>query len=152
LAEVSDIDLVVVGTARETLVSIGELRATARTVRAAEGDARRPVVVLFERSDPGGRALEAGVELAEGSGRRLIVFLPGAIDEVPPELDERLQSLGRERVSIRRALSAEPTELRSAVRRVSPAVVVLGADEAGFGEDQVRDLQRDVRCPLVVVR
>jgi hypothetical protein len=152
LADVLDVDLVVVGTARRTLAPAGELHATARTVRAAEAEARRPVIVVFDQTGPGDRALGAGIELAERTGRRLIVFLPASMDSAPPDLDRRLQSLDPARVVMRSVSFAEPSVLLSAVRRETPAIVVVGVDDAGSREDRFDQLRSDVSCPLVVVR
>lgn len=152
LADVADVDIVVVGAIRQALAPAGELHATARAVRAAEAESRRPVVVLYERSGPGDRAIDAGVELAERTDRSLIVFLPASMVDASPELDQRLQSLRRQGTPTLRVFSVEPSTLLSAVRRASPAVLVAGADEVGVEEDRVGELQRAVGCPLVVVR
>jgi hypothetical protein len=152
LANAPDVDFVVVGAVRRALAPAGELRATAQTVRAVEAEARKPVAVLYERSGPGGRALDVGVELAERTGRSLVVFLPASLAAALSDLEQRLRPLGPQRAIVRTVPSTEPAMLSSALRRASPAVLVVGGDEAGVGEDRLGDLQREVRCPLVEVR
>lgn len=152
LAETRDVDFVVVGTVRRTLAPAGELRATARTVRTAEAEALRPVAVLYEQSDAGGRALDIGVDLAEAAGRGLVVFLPAPMETAPPDLSQRLQPMGPKRTSIRTVPSADRAMLLSAVRRAAPGVLVVGAGKTGFGEDNLDDLQHEIRCPMVVAR
>lgn len=152
LAEAAEIDVLLIGTTRRTLAPAGELQAMSRTVRAAENEATRPVAVLFDESTASGRALDAGIELADRTGRNLIVFLPAAMAGVTSDLAPRLAPLGPKRATIRSVTTSEPMALLSSVRRAAPAVLVAGADEAGFEESRIGTLQAALRCPMVVVR
>jgi hypothetical protein len=152
LAETAEVDLLLIGTTRWALASSGEVQATARTLRAAEAEAKQPVVVLFDESAASGRAVDAGVELADRTGRSLIVFVPAKMAEAPPDLGPRLAPLGPKRATIRSVTSSEPSTLLSAIRRAAPAVLVVGADEAGFEESRIGALRAAFRCPMMVVR
>jgi hypothetical protein len=152
LAEARDVDLLLLGTARRALASAGELRATARMVRAGEVESLRPVAVLFDHADTAAQALDAGVEVAEQTGRGLTVFLSDEASEAHPALTRQLQSLGPKRWATRTLPSAEPGALLAAVRRVAPVVLIVGASEAGFEESRIGAMQRELRCPILVVR
>lgn len=152
LAEARDVDFVLLGTARRVLASAGEVSATARTVRAREAETLRPVAVFFDHTETAVYALDAGIDLAERMGRALIVFLSEEVAEALPDLTRRLQSLGPKRSATRMVASAEPAALLSAVRRAAPAVLIVGTGETGFDEPKVSALQRELRCPMIVVR
>lgn len=152
LAEASDVDLLLLGAARRALASAGELSATARTVRASEAEARRPIAVILERDDVGGRAIDAAVELARESGRGLLLFLPPGTNAAPADLALRLQALGPMRASVRTVPSPDADAMLSAVRRAGPAVLVVDAGEAGFEQTKIGALRRALSCPMVLVR
>jgi len=148
LAEARDVDFLLLGAARRALASAGELRATARMV----GESLRPVAVLFDQAGTAARTLDAGIELAERTGRSLTVFLPDEASAAHPDLTRQLQALGPKRTAIQTVPSAKPGALLAAVRRAAPAVLVVGAGETGFEEARVDALQRELRCPMVMVR
>jgi len=150
LAEARDMDLLLLGTARQVLASAGELRATARMVQAGKAESLQPVAVLFDHTDTAARALEAGIGLADRAGRGLIVFLSDEAREARPDLTRQLQSLGPKRAAIRTVPG--PDVLLAAVRRAAPVVLIVGAGETGFEEARIGVLQRELRCPMVVVR
>jgi len=152
LAEARDVDLLLLGAARWVVASAAELHATARMVRAGQVELLRPVAVLFDHADTAARALDAGIELAEQTGRALTVFLSDEAFEAHPELTRQLRSLGPKRSAIRTVPSTEPGALLAAVRRAAPAVLIVGASETGFEEPRIGALQRELRCPMVVVR
>jgi hypothetical protein len=154
LEETGDVDFVVVGTARRGLGPSGELHAMARTVRAADAEARRPIAVVFEPSAAGWRAVDAGVELAARTGRFLWVFLGASADEVAPDIRALLEALGPRGAAIRVVRDAEPSSLLLAVDRAWPAFIVLGIDgeDADSERERLESFQRRARCPLVVVR
>ena len=152
LAEARDVEVVLLGTARRALASAGELRATARMVRAGATESLRPVAVLFDQPDAGARALNAGIELAERTGRGLIVFLSGEAMDAQSDLTRKLQPLGPKRAAIRTVPSTEPRALLAAVRRAAPVVLMVGAGETGFEDPRISVLRSDLRCPMVVVR
>jgi hypothetical protein len=152
LAQARDVDLLLIGTVRAALVSAGELRASARMVRAGDVESLRPVAVLVDHADSAARALEAGIELAESTGRGLIVFLSDEATEAHLDLSRRLQLLGPKRAAIQTVPAPGTGTLLAAVRRAAPAVLIVGASEAGFEEPRIGALQRELRCPMLVVR
>jgi hypothetical protein len=152
LAEARDVDLLLIGTARGALASAGELRATARTARAGEVESLELIAVLVDRADNAPRALDAGIELAERTGRGLIVFLSDEAKEAHLALSRRLHLLGPNRAAIRTVPASGTGTLLAAVRRAAPAVLIVGASETGFEEPRIGVLQRELRCPILVVR
>jgi len=152
LAETGDADLVLVGAARHGLVVSNELRASGQRVRATDAERRRPVAVLFEPSDAGWRAVDAGVDLAARTGRPLMVFLGAWAREVEPELGARLAALGLKTATIRTVPGTEPASLVPAIRRALPALVMLGVEESDPARSELEGLQRRLRCPLIIVR
>lgn len=152
LAEARDVDLLLIGATRRALASAGELLATARMVRSGDVESQRPVAVLFDHAETTGRALDAGIELAERTGRALIVFLSDGAAEVYPTIVQRLQSLGPKRAAVRKVPRTAPGALLAAVRHAAPAVLIVSASETGFEEPRIDALQRELRCPMVVVR
>lgn len=152
LAEERDVDLLLIGTARGALASAGELRATARAARAGEVESLELIAVLIDRADTAARALDVGIELAERTGRGVIVFLSDEGRKAHPDLSRRLQLMGPKRATIRTVTSAEPAALFAAVRRAAPTVLIVGASETGFEEPKIGALQRELRCPMMVVR
>ena len=154
LAEAGDVDFVVVGTARRGLAPSGELRASAKSLRGADDEARRQIALLFDSTEAGWRAVDAAVELAVQTGRFLWALLGPSAGEDAPDLAARLEALGPKGAAIRRVPDADPAGLLSAVGRPSPAFIVLGIDDSapGAAEERLESLQRRARCPLVIVR
>ena len=152
LAEARDVDFVLFGTARRALALAGELRATARTARAGESDLLRSVAVLVDHSGSAAHALDAGIELAERTARALVVFVSNEVAEAYPDLPRKLLSLGPRRAAMRTVASEERGALLAAVRRAAPAVLIVGAGATGFEEPRIGTLQRELRCPMIVVR
>ena len=149
LAEARDVDLLLVGACRRALAPAGELRATART---DDVESQRPVAVLIDQVETTGPTLDAGIELADRTGRALIVLLSERAAEVYPTIVERLQPFGPKRAAVRKVPRTGPQALLAAVRRAAPAVLVVSAGETGFEEPRIDALQRELRCPMVVVR
>lgn len=152
LAESRDVDLLLIGTARAALMSAGEIRTTARTVRAGEVESPRPVAVLVDHTEDAAQALNAGMELAERTSRGLIVFHLDEATKDHVDLGRRVLSHGPKRAAIRTVQTAEIGTLLAAVRRAAPAVLIVGASETGFDEPRIAALQRGLRCPVVVAR
>jgi hypothetical protein len=152
LAETRDVGLVLLGTAQRALASAGALRVTARMADAGGAESLRPVAVLFDQPDTGARALSAGMELADRTGRGLIVFLSGEARDAHWALIQKLQPMGPKRAAIRTIPSTELGAILTAVRRAAPVVLIVGASEAGFEEPRISALQGDLRCPVAVVR
>lgn len=147
LEGIRDVDFVLVGAGR-AMASASELGATARTLGAAEREGRRPIAVAFDASPTGNRALEAGIQLAKTTGRRLVVFRPASV--ALPELQSGLESLAAGRVVLETLIDEDPSALLRAVRRAAPIVLLVGADEAGFDEAALDRLRHELRCPMLV--
>lgn len=152
LAELRDADLLLLGTARRALASCAELGATAHLLRSRDLEPLRPVAVLVDPAAGSDRALEAAIRFAETSGRGLIVFLGDDAGGSLADLRQRLQSPRLTRAAIRIVPTSERGALLAAVRRVAPGVLIVGAGEGGFEEPRIAELQRELRCPVVVVR
>lgn len=149
LEDVRDVDFVLVS-AGHALAPASELGATARTRRAAEREGRRPIVVAFDALEASRRALEAGIQLAETTGRRLVVVRRAGI--ALPERHAGLESLGVGRVVVETLVDEDPSAFLRSVRRAAPIVLLIGAGEAGFDEAQLDRLRRELRCPMLVTR
>lgn len=152
LAEARDVDLLLIGATRRALSIAGEVRRIAGTARPSDAELRRPVAVLFDRTQAASRALDAGIELAKRTGCGLIVFLPDDAAEVRSSLLRQLQPLGPGRAAIASVPSKESEVLLATVRRAAPVVLIAGAGETGFEELRIGALRHELRCPILVVR
>jgi hypothetical protein len=147
LAEARDVDLLLLGAARFAVAS-AEFRAPTR-----RAESKRPIAVLFDEAGSGQRAVAAGIELAKKTGRGLIVFLAAEEAESPADLGRRIrESMGPEQGIVQIVVSTPPDAVLAAVRRAAPSLLIVGADEAGFEESRLAALQRELRCPTLVVR
>lgn len=149
LDEARDVDFVLVG-AGHAMPPAGGLGATAGTVRTGERERRRPIAVAFDASAASKRALAAGIQLAETTGRRLIVFRGASV--ALPALHAELQSLGMGRVALETLADEDQTALIRAVRRAAPIVLLVGAGGSEFGENELEQLRGGLRCPMLVAR
>ncbi len=149
LASLRDADLLLLGALRGALASSSERGATASLFRSREAERTRPVAVLCDPIESSDRALGAGIRLAEKTGRGLIVFLPVDASASFHEIQRTLQSAQLPRAAIR---AVERAALLGSVRRAAPAILVVGAGETGFEEPRIGVLQKELRCPIVVVR
>lgn len=152
LAGARDVDVLLLGTGRRSLAPSGELRAMARAVRSDEVEPLRPAAVLLDRADTAIGSLDAGVRLAATMGRGLIVFLSDEVAEAFPDLALRLEPLGPKRASIRHFSGADLETLFAELRRATPAILIVSAGDAEFEDSGISALQRQLSCPIVVVR
>jgi hypothetical protein len=152
LAEVRDVDLLLIGATRRALSIAGEVRTIAGTAHPSGAERRRPVAVLFERTQAASRALDAGIELAQRTGCGLTIFLPDDAAEVRSSLLRRLQPFGPGCAAIASVHSKELEVLLASVRSTAPVVLVAGAGETGFEESRIGALRDKLRCPILVVR
>jgi hypothetical protein len=135
------------GAARLAVAS-AEFRAPARSA-----ESKRPIAVLVDEAGGGQRAVAAGIELAKKTGRGLIVFLAAEAAESSADLGRRIrESLGPKQAIVQTVVRTPHEAVLAAVRRAAPSLLVVGADEAGFEESRLSALQREVRCPTLVVR
>ena len=134
-------------------VGRGAPRDRAHDARAGEVESLRARCgARRSHADNAPRALDAGIELAERTGRGLIVFLSDEAKEAHLALSRRLHLLGPNRAAIRTVPAPGTGTLLAAVRRAAPAVLIVGASETGFEEPRIGALQRELRCPMLVVR
>ncbi len=152
LADASDIDYVLLGAEQHVLGTIVPAGAALWGPTGLGAAPSGPVAVIFDDSDAGERALDAGIELAERTGRHLIVFLDPGLSAVPSRIYDRLAALRPMRAAVRALVGSDPAGLTSALRRAAPAALVVGADREGFDSERVRVLEREARCPIVLVR
>lgn len=149
LAEGLEGDLLLIGTSRGALASAGERRLT---THFAESETRRPVAVLLDPPAVSDRALDAAIDLAARTGRRLVAFVPGADLASSSEVLDHVRRLGPKGSAVRNVPDPSPEALLSAVRRAEPVVLVVAAGESGFDETRIGSLQRQLRCPMIMVR
>lgn len=152
LLETRDVDLLLLGTQRRSLAPSGELRAMTRALRSDEVELLRPVAVLLDQASPGAQTLDAGMRLAEATGRGLIVFLSDEVDAARPDLARRLEALGPKRWAIQRVSGPDRDRLFVGMRRAAPAVLIVSAGKAGFEASSIDALQRQLSCPVALVR
>jgi hypothetical protein len=60
--------------------------------------------------------------------------------------------MGPEQGIVQIVVSTPPDAVLAAVRRAAPSLLIVDADEAGFEESRLAALQRELRCPTLVVR
>jgi hypothetical protein len=147
-----DVDLLLLGTQRRSLAPSGEARAMTWALRTDEVEALRPVAVLLDQASSGAELLDAGIRLAKATGRGVILFLSDEAAEAQPDLARRLEALGPKRSAIQRVSSPDRDPLFALMRRAAPAVLIVSAGDAGFEESNIDALQRQLSCPVVVVR
>ncbi len=147
-----DVDFLLLGTQRRSLAPSGELRAMTRALRSDEVEPRRPVAVLLDHASSGTQSVDAGIRLAEAMGRGLIAFLSDEVAEAQPDLGRRLEALGPRHFAIQRISGPDRQIWFVGMRRATPAVLIVGAGDAGFEELSIDALQRQLSCPVVVVR
>ncbi len=149
VSEPGQFDWLLLGTARQALV--GEVRAPSHSRYGATAERVRPIAVLMESAASGAGPLEAGIDLAQDTGRPLLVFVTQKPAEAAGELAARLRSFGA-RAEIRALPQADPAAAAAAIRRASPAVLITREGPRGLDEDEIATLRRGLRCPVVVVR
>ena len=123
-----------------------------RALRSDEVELLRPVAVLLDQASPGAQTLDAGMRLAEATGRGLIVFLSDEVDAARPDLARRLEALGPKRWAIQRVSGPDRDRLFVGMRRAAPAVLIVSAGKAGFEASSIDALQRQLSCPVALVR
>lgn len=148
IAITRDVDVLLLGSQRGSLLPSGDLGETARSVRSHELVTTRPVAVLLDRADTAARTLEHGMRFAQLTGRRLIVFLSDEAAKAHPLLTRPLESI---RSTVQRVSTSDLGALLVGMRRTGPAVLMVSAGEAGFVESSIDALRRQLSCPVVVI-
>lgn len=150
IAQASRFDLLLLGAVRHALT--GELSLVGWAGHQARSEWERPIGGLIDEADTGRQVVEAALDLARSTGRPLILFRSSDSRPADDDLRARIQALGPKRAAIHTVRDSTPGALLAAVRRASPAVLVVFAEAEGLKEDQIAMLRRELRCPVVLVR
>ncbi|MBI2312267.1 MAG: universal stress protein [Betaproteobacteria bacterium] len=155
LAVARDVDLVVVGKAGR---SIGARLGGAGHREAARGEAvpaRRPLVLVFDGSEPAARALRLAARLAREAGKALVAMIAAPKNADYQRLREQVEAVAdpaRQRVRCHQVKAAIGDVCRGA-RGVRAELVVLGAPgDSRSAQELVDSLLEAMDCPLVLVR
>lgn len=157
-------DLLIVGAGGSAGLPVRRLGSVARGVGMSascavlmlhQGTAvGRPVVVLFDGTAAGVRALLLGAQLAEEDSHNLVVALPGS-EQVAAELERQahglLQSV-HSAARFRRLVGDSPRDLADLVTREGGRVLLLEAAGAFAEAGDHGSLAEAVDCPVVLVR
>lgn len=115
----------------------------------------RPVVVLFEDTAQGRRALELAIQLARQDARQLTVIYPHTGQERLAELEElakpQLAAAGIDAVETGLSQNSA-TELLALFQQSAGRLMVLGADSGYFEADAYAALLMQLPAPLLLVR
>ena len=123
-----------------------------RVLRSEEVVPVRPVSIFLDHPGSGAQSLDAAMRLATDTGRGLLVFLSDEAAEAHPDLGRRLEALGPRRWAIQRVFDRDLAAVFAGVRRFAPVVLIVSAGSAGFEESRIDALQRELSCPLVLLR
>lgn len=116
---------------------------------------RVPVRLVVAVSEPvsGTAALLAAARLAHGSARRFSVLLTARAARERERFEELAERVLPEETVYFRILSGDDmAALIGAIRRETPAMLVLGATETLLAGDALRLLCEQLRCPICLVR
>ena len=152
LVGAQDVDVLLLGTQRRSLAPSGESRAMIRVLRSEEVEPLRPVAIFLDHPGSGAQSLDAAMRLATDTGRGLLVFLSDEAAEAHPDLGRRLEALGPRRWAIQRVFDRDLAAVFAGVRRFAPVVLIVAVGGAGFEESKIAALQRELSCPLVLLR
>jgi nucleotide-binding universal stress UspA family protein len=164
LAHSLEVDLLVVGAGGGTGLSARRLGSVARGVGVGasctvlmmhQGSAvGRPVVVLFDGTEAGARALMLGARLAEADSHNLVVALPGS-EQTAAKLERQATELlqaAHSAARFRRLSGGSAEELAALVTREGGRVLLLEAAGAFAEAGDRGSLAEAVECPVVLVR
>jgi nucleotide-binding universal stress UspA family protein len=140
-------DLMLFGVARHALsvADYGPLTTRGRHLS-------RPVVAVYDGSEPAQRALGIAAQLARAGAHALTVLLVG---ETPTALDalraQATQQLGRQPAGFREIVKPEMGELIEQVYSSRACSLVIGRNEDLLSADNFERLRRQPGCPVVLV-
>lgn len=147
-----DMNLVVLGkTGRSVAASLRSSRMAGTWDKMAL--ARRPVLLVFDGSEPSFRALSVAAQLARSASRALVLMIPEAGKDYPRLRKQAEDSLepGISRVRWH-AVKGGAGEMAQAVRSERVDIVVLPVPSDSRATDLIDSLLEAVDCPLVLVR
>jgi nucleotide-binding universal stress UspA family protein len=165
LAACTETDVLVVGKAGRPLPRAGRvgsntltlIRRSLGTVVVLQAGERfeRPVMVVFDASEAGGRALRTAAGLATEDGGKILVALAAGSEAEQRLLRERagavLAEAGLEPTYVVLP-SAGAEDLVNAVERAGCRTLVLAAESPLLGPGEPAGLLALARCPVVLVR
>ncbi|MDT8320361.1 MAG: hypothetical protein RQ826_07520 [Xanthomonadales bacterium] len=131
------------------------LRSFVSTLETPRQSPRAPVRLVVAVSEPvsGAAALLAAARLAHGSARRFSVLLTARAARDRERFEElAARVLPEETVYLRVLPGDDVATIISAIRRETPAMLVLGATETLLAGDALRLLREQLRCPICLVR
>ncbi|MGD8429673.1 MAG: universal stress protein [Ectothiorhodospiraceae bacterium] len=159
-------DLLVVG--RVTVSGNHHAHVTEHTFRIASGancsvmivgrtsvpEARKPVLVLYDASDSGARAVRAAAVIARDAGQALTVLLPPNTSEATDQLETAARQ-GAELLGSRPAFMRLPDEdaesLAMALRSTGGQALILSRQSRALQSAAGRRLLDEIESPVVVV-
>ncbi|HZD10049.1 MAG TPA: universal stress protein [Candidatus Binatia bacterium] len=160
-----EVDLLSLGRASRPLTRRVRLGSTAQAAAArARGSvllARKganpelPIVVTYDGSRAGSRALMAAVHMAQSTDSNLIVLVMTDDAEEAPQLAEDASNLLKNRVAHAeyRYLPTEGEErLPEVLKQEACGLVVLGGESHLLEGERLNDLIDDLDCPVLLVR
>jgi len=140
-------DLMLLGATRNAL-SVADYGAFTRRGPSVN----RPVVAVFDGSEPAQRALGVAAQLARAGAHNLMVLLvadtPAALDALRAQAAERL---GRQPAAFREAVNQGMGELIRQVQSSRARSLVIGRNEDLLTADNIERLRRQPGCPVVLV-
>jgi nucleotide-binding universal stress UspA family protein len=163
LRAASEVDLIILGRAGRSLTQTRRLGSTARSVAAEApsmalllqegGCLGPPVMVVYDGSDVGERALAAALQLSEGADDVLTVILADGYESLREEVNRHLRGEEQE-VELRyMPLSASNVQrLAHLVRTEGCGTLVLPARSRLLHEDMLLDLLDETEIPVLLVR
>lgn len=145
----AEADITIVSAARATLW--GQRESAADADRREHG--RAPIAVVFDASEPAKRALDIAVRLAVAAQRPLTVILKPREAEASESLREQARLvLGESTVRSQVLGPPENLPLMDFVRAQRPNMLVLAVPPSTPLADAVRDLERRLDVPILLVR
>ncbi len=136
-------------TLRAALAAEQPLLVAEGRVRSGEG-----LLALYDGSPAAGRALALAQELAAGAHQRLsVVALAGSAPEAQQlarEAEERLSG-GAPSADISHSWAGTPAAIAGAVRRLRPALVILGRGRDDAAQERTEQVLQAVSCPTLLV-
>lgn len=118
-------------------------------------DLQRPIVVTYDGSPGGGRALAAAVRMAQTNESNLIVLIMAEDAEAAPQLAEQANAWLKERVphaNYRYLPSGNGEALVRALKENDNGLIVLGGDSPLLQGGTLQRLLDELDCPVMLVR
>lgn len=151
IATAQEADLLIIGRRSDTSIQQLEIRHTARK---QDQGMRGTILVLYDGSDVGKRALLAARQISVEQGRDLEVFFivkKGASTEALQQ--QAAEILGDISINIyfRNVKVTDEDALIQTVRKANPIMLVLGMELTTGKKQLVEQLSIKLPCPLIVV-